>query len=288
MSAIKKILEKLFLGEKEIITDPITLKTKILYKSSLNKFLGWLVLFSVFIILLTLKFTNNLKFNSKNTNISKDVSLRLLERTDSLSKELGKYQLYVNSLKDVIDGNVTSNYDSLVNDDYLIPIVEHKLNKDSISPSEEDIEFREEIIEDDFSTIAVNTYELEDIKGDKLIFFSPVKGIVTSKYDITEEHLAVDIACDEGRAIKATMKGVVVFSDWTSDSGYVLVLQHRNNIISVYKHNSQLYKREGDVIRQGDVIAAAGSSGELSTGSHLHFELWIEGYAVDPETYMDF
>ncbi len=298
MSGEKNILEKLFLGKQEIIIDPITSEKKVLYKSSLSRFFLWFLALGVLIILGTLYFTGNWNFNSfsnkeiaqiqsVNPKISKDASIRLLKRTDSLSEELEKYKLYVNSISNVIDGNVTASYDSLVNEEQLIPIAEHKLDKDSIAPSEQDIQFRTEIIEDGFSTVAVKTDDLKT-EEDKIVLFPPVKGIITSKYDIGEEHLALDIACDEGEPIKATMNGFVVFSDWTSDGGYVLVLQHKQNIVSIYKHNSQLYKKQGDVVQSGDVIAAAGSSGELSTGAHLHFELWIEGYAVDPEAYIDF
>ncbi|MFV0530898.1 MAG: peptidoglycan DD-metalloendopeptidase family protein [Flavobacteriales bacterium] len=298
MNGKKNIVKKLFLGKQEIITDPITSEEKVLYKSSLFRFFIWFFVFGILIFFGTLYFTRNLNYTifsnkefaeiqSKNPEISKEATIRLLKRTDSLSEELEKYQLYVNSISDVIDGKVTASYDSLVKEEHLIPIADHKLDKDSIAPSKQDIDFRAEIIEDGFSTVAVKTDDLKN-SDDKIVLFPPVKGIITSKYDIGDEHLAIDIACNEGEPIKAIMNGFVVFSDWTSGGGYVLVLQHKQNIISVYKHNSQLYKKQGDIVQSGDVIATAGSSGELSTGPHLHFELWIEGYAVDPETYIDF
>ena len=298
MSGEKKILEKLFLGKKEVITDPITSEKKILYSNNLSKFILWILILGAIIFFSTLYFTNDrgLSFTSNqqikdltsnNPKISKDGTIRLLKRTDSLQKELDKYKLYVNNISNVINGEVSASHDSLVKVDELIPIAEHELNKDSIAPSKEDIEFRTEIIEDGFSTVAITTDDLNK-KEENIILFPPVKGIITSKYNITEEHLALDIACDEGDPVKATMDGFIIFSDWTSDGGYVLVLQHKQNILSVYKHNSQLYKKQGDVVQAGDVIAAAGSSGELSIGAHLHFELWIEGYSVDPETYIDF
>lgn len=293
-----KILEELFLGKEELIIDPITFEEKTLYKSSLFRFFICFFILIILTILGTLYITGNLNYNpflnkeiaqiqSENPEISREASIRLLKRTDSLSEELEKYKFYVNSISNVIDGKVTASYDSIKNEEHLIPIAEHKLDNDSIAPSEQDIQFRAEIMEDGFSTVAVKTDDLKN-DDDKIILFPPVKGIITSKYDIRDEHLALDIACNEGEPIKAIMNGFVVFSDWTSDGGYVLVLQHKQSIISIYKHNSQLYKKQGDVVQSGDVIAAAGSSGELSTGAHLHFELWIEGYAVDPEAYIDF
>ena len=120
----------------------------------------------------------------------------------------------------------------------------------------------------------------------KSYYFLLVKGVITSKYSIEEDHFAIDIACNEGTPVKATMDGAVVLSDWTADGGYIMVLQHRQNILSIYKHNSKLYKKQGDIVKAGEVIAAAGDIGELSNGPHLHFELWINGYAVDPENYI--
>lgn len=298
MDSKKNILEKLFLGKKEVIIDPITSKKKVLYKNSLYKFFLWIFIMGILTILGTLYFSGVLYLNffsnkeivqiqSEDPKVSRNATIQLLKRTDSLSEELEKYKLYVNNISNVIDGKVTASYDSLINEEHLIPITKHKLNKDSIAPSEQDMKFRDEIIKDGFSTVAVKADNLS-AKNDKITLFPPVKGIITSKYNISEEHLALDIACDEGEPIKAIMEGFVIFSDWTSGSGYVLILQHKQNIISVYKHNSQLYKEQGDVVQSGDVIAGAGSSGELSTGAHLHFELWVEGYAVDPEAYIDF
>ncbi len=299
MNNKKNIFKRLFLGKQEVITDPITSDKKILYKSSLSRFFIWFFISGILAVLGTLYFSNNLmrytfssnkeivEIQSENPKVSKDAAVRLLERTDSLVEELEKYKLYVNNITNVIDGKVTASYDSLIKKEELIPIADHQLNTDSIAPSKEDIEFRTEIIEDGFSTVAVSTDDLNN-NNSKIVLFPPVKGIITSRYDISEEHLATDIACDEEEPIKATMDGFVIFADWTSDGGYVLVLQHEYNIISVYKHNSKLYKKQGDIVQSGDVIAAAGSSGELSTGPHLHFELWIEGYAVDPEAYIDF
>ncbi len=298
MNSKKNIFKRLFLGKQEVITDPITSDKKILYKSTLSRFFTWFFISGMLAILGTLYFSKKLRYTfssneeiveiqSDNPEVSKDATVRLLERTDSLVEELEKYKLYVNNITNVIDGKVTASYDSLINEEELIPIADHQLNTDSIAPSKEDIEFRAEIIEDGFSTVAVSTDDLSN-NNSKIILFPPVKGIITSRYDISEEHLATDIACDEEEPIKAIMNGFVIFADWTSDGGYVLVLQHEQNIISVYKHNSKLYKKQGDIVQGGDVIAAAGSSGELSTGPHLHFELWIEGYAVDPEAYIDF
>ena len=91
----------------------------------------------------------------------------------------------------------------------------------------------------------------------------------------------------ENEAIKATLKGVVIFAGWTSETGHVISLQHDNNLISTYKHNSVLMKEVGDVVKAGDAIAIIGNSGELTDGPHLHFELWYNGTALNPEEYIN-
>jgi murein DD-endopeptidase MepM/ murein hydrolase activator NlpD len=121
-----------------------------------------------------------------------------------------------------------------------------------------------------------------------LYFFTPIKGILTSKFDPGQEHYGIDVVAKRNEAIKSVQDGTVIFTGWTVETGYVITIQHPGNIISVYKHNSVLLKREGNFVRAGETIAIIGESGELSTGPHLHFELWINGNPVNPSDYMSF
>lgn len=121
-----------------------------------------------------------------------------------------------------------------------------------------------------------------------LFFFAPLKGMVTNSFNLVEDHLGIDIVAPENEAIKATLDGTVIFANWTSETGYVIQVQHSNNLISVYKHNSALMKKAGQYVKAGEVIAIIGNSGEHTTGPHLHFELWHNGAAVDPQDYMIF
>ena len=119
-------------------------------------------------------------------------------------------------------------------------------------------------------------------------FFTPVKGTITTKFNSTEKHFGVDVVAAPDAVIKSTLDGTVVMSDWTSQTGYVIAIQHSNNLFSIYKHNSALLKSAGNVVKAGEVIAIIGNSGEITTGPHLHFELWYNGAPVDPTDYIAF
>ena len=119
-------------------------------------------------------------------------------------------------------------------------------------------------------------------------FFNPLKGIITNDFDVLSKHYGIDIVSKQNEAIKATLDGTVILSEWTVQTGYVICLQHKGNFISVYKHNSVLLKQEGSIVKAGDPIAIIGESGELSTGPHLHFELWYNGTPVNPKDYIAF
>lgn len=119
-------------------------------------------------------------------------------------------------------------------------------------------------------------------------FFTPTQGIITNRFNFMENHFGIDIATSKNEAVKATLEGTVIFAGWTLETGYIIGLQHERNFISVYKHNSVLMKKEGDKVVAGEPIAISGQSGELTTGPHLHFELWENGTPVNPEEYILF
>ena len=119
-------------------------------------------------------------------------------------------------------------------------------------------------------------------------FFTPLQGVITSDFNLIEHHYGIDIVTSHNEAVKATLDGTVVFSGWTLETGYIIGLQHKRNFISIYKHNSVLLKKEGDHVIAGEPIAISGQSGELTTGPHLHFELWENGNPVNPREYILF
>ena len=112
--------------------------------------------------------------------------------------------------------------------------------------------------------------------------------MVTNSFNAGENHFGTDIVAAPNEVVKAAMDGTVILATWTVETGYVLQIQHDNNLISIYKHNAELLKKVGNVVRAGDAIAIIGNSGELTTGPHLHFELWHNGTPVDPEQYIVF
>lgn len=119
-------------------------------------------------------------------------------------------------------------------------------------------------------------------------FFAPVKGTVTTRFDTRQKHYGIDIVAGANEVIKSVLDGTVILSNFTSETGYVIGIQHANNICSFYKHNSALLKTMGDHVRAGDVVAIIGNTGEQSSGPHLHFELWYNGSPVNPAEFISF
>lgn len=119
-------------------------------------------------------------------------------------------------------------------------------------------------------------------------FYTPLKGVITDTFNVQNKHTAIDIASYPNAAVKATLDGTVILSSWTPETGHIMLLQHTDNFISVYKHNAVLLKKQGTRVRVGEVIALMGNSGELTSGPHLHFELWHNGQAVNPTDYIKF
>jgi murein DD-endopeptidase MepM/ murein hydrolase activator NlpD len=160
------------------------------------------------------------------------------------------------------------------------------LNLEEISESEK--KFRK-MMEEEFTEDGLNG--AEKISGNtlkNLAFFTPIRGFISDTFDKKSNHLAVDIVAPKNAPVKATLDGSVVISTWTPETGHVIAIQHSNDLISVYKHNSVLLKKTGAYVSAGEVIALVGNSGELTTGPHLHFELWYNGSPVDPRYYLNF
>ena len=125
-------------------------------------------------------------------------------------------------------------------------------------------------------------------KNVEYLLFCPASGKISQPFDVEAKHLAIDIALEKGAPIKSVARGIVIFANWTADTGHVIIIKHDFGLLSAYKHNSSLEKFQGDLVEAGEVIALAGDTGNLSTGYHLHFELWIDGYPVDPSNFIDF
>ena len=156
-------------------------------------------------------------------------------------------------------------------------------NTVDLTPIKEDSMLRAEVaLEDKYNLFEKNTADTA------IVLFPPLSGAISQTYDAELRHYGVDVTAPTDTPIKAVANGTVIFSEWTAETGYVIILEHKDGLLSVYKHNGSLNKGQGDIIRSGEVIASVGNTGELTTGPHLHFELWSNGNAVNPLDYIDF
>ncbi len=200
-------------------------------------------------------------------------------KTDSLKTQLSILENYTKALRPVLTGELKpEEADSLFLQQERIII-----NENALAATKADSIFREEVDSRDRFPIINNSQS-----NVKLVFFAPLNGQISQGFDPSSKHFAVDILANTGSPIKAITDGTVIFSGWTTETGYVIILKHSNNYISVYKHNGNLLKEQSDFVQSGEAIASVGSTGELTTGPHLHFELWSDGYALDPLKYIDF
>ncbi len=204
-------------------------------------------------------------------------------RADSLEKNLRQKDLYILNIRNIIEGREIQDYlpDSLVN-----PV---NITLDQLPRSREDSLLRAEMESMGvYGTSLVGTDISPESKINQFFFFPPVNGVVTSYFDPVNRHFGVDLVADVNQAIKSTLDGTVVFAGWTLETGHTIAVQHANNLLSVYKHNSVLLKRDADIVKAGEVIAIIGNSGILSSGTHLHFELWFNGNPMNPLDYIIF
>ncbi len=257
--------------------------------SRLNVFiaLGTLTIILIFLTSILIAFTPLREYIPGYTNVNLQRKLYELEiKTDSVEKALALKDKYLQNIKDVINGadmktEVPASRDSM-----------RRYSDLKLTHSVEDSLLREEV--ENQAKYSLYRMENSDAANRKktslgtLLFFVPLKGVVTNDFDPATQHFGVDIVANENEAIKSVLDGTVIFCDWTVETGYVIAIQHPQNIVSVYKHNSALLKRQGDMVKAGDPIAIIGESGELKSGPHLHFELWSEGTPLNPKDYISF
>ncbi len=214
------------------------------------------------------------------SNKLKRDATELALKSDSLTTALKKNEAYISSIKKVLTGDL--DYAKLNKDSIYASVTETATTED-LKPSEADLQLREEVTQED----KYNLFEKAKSKV-SIVLFPPVKGSITETFNFKNKHFAVDIALAKNTPIKAMLNGTVIFADWTPTTGNVIIIRHNNGFISVYKHAASLTKSQGDVLKTGEVIALAGSTGQESSGVHLHFELWKDGYPIDPTQFIEF
>lgn len=279
----KKIKQKLTDKYRLVVLNENTFQERFSLKlSRLNVFVFGGI-FSILLIVLTtllIAFTGLREYiPGYSSTALKMKATRLTYETDSLKNKLAVIQAYTNALQPVLTGEIEpEKVDSIISETQTLAIDDSKL-----LATKQDSLFREKIDSKDRFPLS------EGGEGRaKVVFFSPLTGSISQQFNADDKHFAIDIVAPTGTPVKAVADGTVILSEWTAETGYVITIQHANSFISIYKHNGTLLKQQGDFVKTGEAIANVGSTGELSTGPHLHFELWNSGYPVDPTNYIDF
>lgn len=207
--------------------------------------------------------------------------LKLSVKTDSIEQALKARDWYIKNLVNVFEGKVEGKPEKPLKD------TSGKYQKVNTKPSENDVQFRKDV-ENEPASLQFAGSNARKNKLAEYLFFCPIKGLITGSYNVSEEHYGVDVVAKKDELIKSTLDGTVIYVGFTPADGHIIQIQHENNLVSVYKHNSEVLKHVGDKVKSGEPIAIIGNSGETSKGPHLHFELWHNGYPINPEEFIVF
>ena len=277
-------LENLYKEYKVVISNDKTFEERLSFKATKAGVFLVGVIFTTALIALTVVL---IFFTQLKEYVPGYSSLELLKsskelsfKTDSIEKMIALNNQYYNSIKKVLIGELDT---IAFNKDSILSEINSDLFFSELSPSSEDSLLREYIEEEDMFNLTKNQLLIQN-----KILFQPVLGEVTQKFNYKENHFAIDIAVDTGTPIKAISDGRVVLSEWTMETGHVIIIDHGDMLLSVYKHNSSLVKKQNELVASGEVIALSGNQGTLTTGPHLHFELWKNGAPIDPEQFFNF
>lgn len=257
--------------------------------SRMNVFIatGTLVIILIFLTSILIAFTPLREYIPGYTNVGLTKQLfKLKRKTDSIERQLVLKDQFISGIRDVISGN------SLPGEQPLKKDTMKQYRDIKLKRSPEDSLLRMEI--ESQTKYSLSRTENREGSGSRqstiggMLFFTPIKGVVTQEFNPSKKHLGIDIVAKQNEAVKAALDGTVIMSSWTFETGYVLIISHSQNIQSVYKHNSALLKKAGDYVRAGEPVAIVGQTGEFATGPHLHFELWNDGVPVNPKDYIKF
>ena len=279
----EKYWSKLFHKYRFVIMTDSSFEKKLSVKlSRLNiiAFLGGLVFFCFFSTMMLIAYTPLSEYVPGKSSV--EVQKGLIElniKSDSLESILLNRRVYLENINKIING------DELVSPENSEETTSSQ-TQITFEKSEEDSLFRVKVETEDKSSIYKR--DETDNSNNNLMFFTPLSGLISDGYNKKTKHFGIDLVAKEKSRISSVLDGTVVISHWAYETGYVIVVQHKNDYLSFYKHNSVLLKSVGDYVNAGDHIAIIGNSGELSSGPHLHFELWHKGAPVNPENYISF
>lgn len=286
----KQLKEKLHKKYRIVIYNHDTYEEKLHFKLTRMNVFGIVSTSLILIIVLMtylIAFTPLREYIPGYTDVSLNKRVYDMEcRADSLEIVFRQKDQYINNLKRIImdDDFLTDSINSLLtkssNTDFA-NITIRKSKEDSIFRAKYEMETRNNLFN---SSVAADILPEHKVVS----FYRPIDGIVTNHFNSSEKHFGTDLVASNNAVIKATADGTVIYSDWSVDNGYCIGIQHNGNLLSIYKHNAVLLKEEGEYVNAGDPIAIYGNSGSLSTGPHLHFEMWYNGTPLNPEDYISF
>ncbi|HWA34011.1 MAG TPA: M23 family metallopeptidase [Cyclobacteriaceae bacterium] len=288
MKAKKTISERLTARYQMVIRNEENLEEKSSFAFTYAKLLVFSIL--VFIVVFTgsLYLSQTLLakwFDPRYAQRETNKKLEILGRkVDSLAREEENKDRFIQNFKRVFNGDTTSSFidpaEALKGQDRPIqPVSSMKL-----APT--DSQFRRDFEQSELSVITLASSKYRELR--ETFFFTPITGFISDKYDVQKGHYGVDIVAKTNEPVKCIADGTVIMSSWTQDAGYVIAVQHRGNLISVFKHNAELLKKVGNFVNAGEIISIVGNSGEMTDGPHLHFELWYNGNSLNPEEFVTF
>ena len=269
---------KVIVSNEETFEEIISLKT-----NNFQLFL-FAFLYTIFVVILT---TTIIFFTQVREYVpgypSSDLLLsaaKITVKADSLERELALNAQFFSAIKSVLRGDPNQTAQRILDD----TLTQNDLDAAQIVATIPQDSILRAYVEDQDKFNLTRNQLLIDSKS----YYSPVKGVVTDGFDIEKNHFAVDVSVDIGTPVKAILAGTVLFSEWSVETGHVILLDHGENLISVYKHNSKILKSQNETVLAGEVIAFSGEEGALSSGPHLHFEIWKNGLPIDPQTILSF
>ena len=278
----EKYWSKLFHKYRFVIMKDSSFEEKLsvkLTRINVIAFVATLVFLCFFSTMLLIAYTPLSEYVPGKSSIEVQKSLIELNiKSDSLEAILVNRSIYLENINKIING------EELVNPENYAEITNTQIPI-SFEKSKEDSLFRVKVEAEDKSSI----YKKDKPNNNTtLMFFTPLTGLISDGYNNKTKHFGIDLVAKEKSRISSVLEGTVIISHWAYETGYVIGVQHKNDYLSFYKHNSVLLKSVGDYVNAGDHIAIIGNSGELSSGPHLHFELWHKGIPVNPENYISF
>ena len=214
----------------------------------------------------------------------KNKSIIIDQKLTELLSKTEKEKSYINNVMQILNGSIPIN-----EKDTSWKKIKPNANSNTNEISSSEKSMREKVQNrEKFDIDVIPGGALKSEVLPEILLFPPIKGEITNKMNISSGHFGVDIIAPKNEAVSSILNGTIIYHNWSPTDGHVVHIQHKKNLISIYKHNSEILKEIGDFVESGEPIAIVGNSGEHSTGPHLHFELWHNGYPLDPEIFINF